>query len=92
MPKFAKKLYAFVYSCLIDFPELNVDYDTVTTTNFFHNVDEIIKVKVHLHYSHVTGEILGYAQDFCNWRLRENKTDFVCLTHNVFGFGMVFLM
>ena len=76
MPKFTQKLYAFVYSCLIDFPESNIDYVTVTTKSFFQNVDRIITVKT----------------DQQNWRLRENKTEFVCLAHNVFGFDLFFLM
>ena len=76
MPKFTQKLYIFVYSCLIDFPESNIDYVTVTTTNFFQNVDRIIKEKT----------------DQRNWKLRENKTEFVCLAHNVFGFDLIFLM
>ena len=76
MPKFTQKLYVFVYSCLIDFPESNIDYVTATTTNIFQNVDRIIKEKT----------------DQQNWRLRENKIKFVCLADNVFGFDLIFLM
>ena len=47
---------------------------------------------MHLHYSHVTGEILGYVHDFCSWRVRDNKTDFVIFAHNFFGFDMFFLL
>ena len=47
---------------------------------------------MHLHYSHVTGEILGYVHDFCSWRVRYNKTDFVIFAHNFFGFDMFFLL
>ena len=39
----------------------------------------------------MTGKILGYVHDFCNWRLRENETDFVIFVHNFFGFDMYFL-
>ena len=52
----------------------------------------MIKVKMHLHYSHVTGEILGYVHDFCNWRVRDNKTEFVIFANNFFGFDMFFLL
>ena len=52
----------------------------------------MIKVKMHLHHSHVTDEILGYVHDFCNWRVRENKTDFVIFAHIFFGFEMFFLL
>ena len=47
---------------------------------------------MHLHHSHVTGEILGYVHDFCNRRVKENKTKFVILAHNFFGFDIFFLL
>ena len=86
------KLYAFVYDKLVEFPESDIAYDTITTKNFFRNVYHMIKFKMHLHHSHVTGEILGYVHDFCNWRVRENKTKFVIFAHNFFGFDMFFLL
>ena len=66
IPRFNLKLYAFVYDAMIDFPQSNFMYDTITTNNFFRNVHCLIKVKVHLHHSYITGKILGYAHDFCN--------------------------
>ena len=33
-PMFSQQLYAFVYGCLIEFPRSNIEYETVTTTNF----------------------------------------------------------
>ena len=64
MSKFTQNIYAYVYSRLIDFPERAISYETVTTTNFFQNIDRIVKKKVHLDHSHGTGEILGYMHDF----------------------------
>ena len=66
IPKFNSKLCAFVYDAMIDFPESNFMHDTITTANFFRNVHRLIKVKIHLHHSHITGEFLGYTHDFCN--------------------------
>ena len=40
---------------MIDFPELNFMYDTITTANFFRNMHRLIKVKIHLHHSYITG-------------------------------------
>ena len=40
---------------MIDFPELNFMYDTIITANFFRNMHRLIKVKIHLHHSHITG-------------------------------------
>ena len=60
------KLYSFIYDVMINFPSSNVMYDTITTSNFFRSLHHLIKVKVHLHHSHITGNILGYVHDFCN--------------------------
>ena len=51
---------------MIDFPESNFMYNTITTANIYKNVHHLIKVKIHLHHSHITDEILGYIHDFCN--------------------------
>ena len=80
--KFHLKLYSFVYNKLVVFPESDLAYETVTTDKFFRNVYRMIKVKMHLHYSLVTGEILGCVHDFSNWRVRENKTEFVVFANN----------
>ena len=90
--RFNLKLYIFVYDKLLEFPKSDITYDTITFNNFFKNVNQIFKVKIHLHHSHVTGEILGYVHDFCHLRVRENKTEFVVFAHNFFGFDMYFLL
>ena len=42
--------------------------------DFFINVHRLIKIKIHLHHSHVTGKILGYAHDFCNTKVTEKNS------------------
>ena len=76
---------------MIDFPESNFMYNTITTANIYRNVHHLIKVKIHLHHSHITEEILGYIHDFCNWTLCENKSEIAMIAHNLFGF-MFFLL
>ena len=44
IPRFNLKLYAFVNDAMIDFPQSNFIYDTITTNNFFRNVHRLIKV------------------------------------------------
>ena len=77
---------------MIDFPESNFMYNTITTANIYKNVHHLIKVKIHLHHSHITDEILGYIHDFCNWTVRENKSEIAMISHNLFGFVMFFLI
>ena len=89
--KFTLQLYAFVYQKLFDFPK-KFDYETLTTSNLFEYVHKIINVKIHLHHSHITGKIIGYAHDFCNSKVRENNDNISCIAHNFFGFDMYFLI
>ena len=92
IPRFNLKLYAFVYDAMIDFPQSNFMYDAITTNTFFRNAHHLIKVKVHLHHSHITGKILGYGHDFCNWNVRENISEIAMIAHNLFGFDMFFFI
>ena len=76
----------------MDFPQGSFDYETLTTIIFFESFHRLINVKIHLHHSHVTSKIYGYAHDFCNMKLRENQNQFSSITHNcLVGFGMFFL-
>ena len=76
----------------MDFPQGKFDYETLTTCNLFEYVHKTISVKVHLHHSHITGKIIGYAHNFCNAKVRENNDVISCIAHNVFGFDMYFLI
>ena len=51
-----------------------------------------MELTIHLHHSHVTGNILGYCHDFSSMKVRENQMQFFCITHNFFGFDMFFLL
>ena len=55
------------------------EFEIVVTNNLFENIHKLINVKVHLHHSHVTGEVIGYAHDFCNLKVRENKDVISCI-------------
>ena len=90
--KFNLQLYAFVYDKIMNFPFSKFECQTVTTTNFFVSVHRIINAKIHLHHSHVTGQVKGYAHDFCNWTVRENRDVVPCIAHNFFKFDMFFLL
>ena len=74
------------------FPQNKFEFETVATSNLFENIHKIINVKVHLHHSHVTGEVIGYAHDFCNLKVRENKDVISCIAHNFFGFDIYFFL
>ena len=74
------------------FPLTIFECETVTTNNLFESVHKLASVKIHLHHSHVTGEIIGYTHDFCNWVVRENRDIVSCIAHNFFKFDFYFLL
>ena len=92
IPKFTLQLYAFVYQKVMKFPFSQFECDTVTSVNLFLAVHRIINGKIHLHHSHVTGEVKGYTHDFCNLTVRENYDVVPCIAHNFFKFDMFFLL
>ena len=75
-----------------DFPRGKFDYETLATYDLFIYVHKVINVKIHLHHSHITGKVIGYAHDFCNEKVRENKDVFSCIAHNFFRFDIYFLI
>ena len=92
IPKFTLQTYALVYQRLMDFPQGEFEYETLTTINFFESTHRVINIKIHLNHSHVTGKIYGHAHDFCNMKVRENQNQFFCITHSFFVFDILFLI
>ena len=87
VPKFNLKIYAYVYDELVCFPRSDIDYETITTNKFFTNVHRLIRSKFHLHHSHITRKIFGYAHDFYNTTIVEKSTPKIpFLAHNFFWF------
>ena len=74
-PKFNLKIYAFAYDELVYFPKSDIQYENFTTKKFFIHVHHLIKMKVHLHHSHIAGKIIGYSHDFCNTTVVENSSN-----------------
>ena len=91
--KFNLKIYAYVYDELVYFPYSDISYETFQTNKFFINVHLLITVKVHLHHSHITGKILGYAHDFCNTIVIKNTTpEIPLIAHYLFGFDLYYFI
>ena len=92
IPKFTLKIYVFVYDILLDFPACTFIFETIKTEGFFDNFYRLINFKVHIYHSHVKGKIIGYAQNFCNMKVRENQIRSSCTTHNYLSFGFCFML
>ena len=50
-------------------------------------------MKIHLHHSHITGKIPGYAYDFCNTKVTEKSApDIPVIAHNLLGFDLYYFI
>ena len=77
----------------MDFPYNKFDeIKTVTTKGFLRKMYKIINSKVHLHHSHITGEIWGHSHGYCNSKLRENYTPVSLIRHNFLGFDIFYMV
>ena len=93
IPKFTLRMYAYFYDMLIDFPTCKSEQlKTITTKGMFTKFYWAINSKVYLHHSHVTGEIIGHAHNFCNWSVRENKCEIPLIGHNFVGFDVFYMV
>ena len=90
--KFNLQIYAFFYKEIMNFPMTNFESETFTTNDLFEYAHKLLNVKIHLHHSHITGEIKGYSHDFCNWVVRENRDVVSCIAHNFFKFDLYFIL
>lgn len=84
-----EKTITFLYNHSISFISTNkVKGDFPISVKFLSNMIAIVKKKIVLHHSHVTGKIIGYAHDFCNQGCRENYYTIPVLAHNQFRFDL----
>ena len=52
----------------------------------------MIRLKFHIHHSHITGKIKGWAHDFCNLALQEKKADVSVVAHNLMKFDAFYVI
>ena len=90
---FNLKIYAFVYNELVYFRKSDIQYETFPTKKFFIHVHRLIKMKIHLHHSHITGKTIGYSHDFCKTTVVEKTSpDIPVIAHNLFGFDLYYFI
>ena len=85
-----------MYSQYIGFPGDFRTKKRFVSPSFFSDMNNVVfdSFKV-IHHSHITGEIYGYAYNFCNKKVKElteNSGQYIsCVFHNGFRFDMTFL-
>ena len=48
--------------------------------------------KIYIHHSHINSEIIRYAHNFGNAKVRESKYKITVVAHNLFRFNFFFLL
>ena len=86
------KIITFVYRSLTHFPNDNFEIKTFVTKKMFKCVRNLFYGSHVIHHLHVTGEIKGYAHNFCNKMLRENQDLIPVFAHNLFSFDFFFVL
>ena len=91
---FADKIISFIYSPLIKFAETNKVKDIPMSKSFIDNgnLKGIMKNRIQIHHSHISGEIIGHVHRYCNRKVRENTTKISVVAHNRFRIDFFFLL
>ena len=76
----------------MDIPKDQFQISTFVTKNHFSNVINLMYGKIHIHHAHVTDEIIRFAHNFCNLKIRENKEFFFLSLHAIFSALISFLL
>ena len=86
------KIITFVYSTIMEFSDNRFEMKTVVTKDFFSNVRDLIYGCYVIHHSHVIGEVIGYAHDFCNKKIKENHNHIPVFARNMYSFNFFFVL
>ena len=82
-----EKAIAFLYQHAINFLSTDkIQGDFPISDKFLPKMISIVQNEFVIHHSYVTGNIIGYAHDFCNQRCRENYYTIHVFAHNQFRF------
>ena len=80
------KIIGFVYVNIMKFPKNSLFEGHIFSSYFLENVYNLLFGREVFHHSDITGKIPGYAHDFCNQKVRENKNHISVVAHNLFVF------
>ena len=76
----------------MDFPNNRFEIKTAVTKDFFSNVRDLIYGGYVIRHSHVTGEVIRCAHDFCNKKIKENYPLIPVFAHNLCSFDCFFVL
>ena len=82
-----KEVISYLYQQTIKFlPNDKIDPSFSISEKFIQNLYHIYTDKPVVHHSHITGNIIGFAHEYCNSQVRENCYNIPVIAHNQFRF------
>ena len=88
---FADEIISFINSSLIRFAETDKVKGISYLKNFTDDLKGIMKNRTHILFFHISGEIIGYAHSYCNYKVRGSKTKISVVAHDLFRFDFFLL-
>ena len=67
------KIINFVYKKIMKFPTNELKPQIVVSKNFFYGVLNLLFSDVVIHHSHISRQIISYAHDFCNRKVKQSQ-------------------
>ena len=67
-----EKIIIFVHSAVMELSQTNKVKGQPVSEKFVQNFKSILNNEIHIHHSHISGDIVGYSHSYCNLRVREN--------------------
>ena len=67
-------------------PNDKIDPSFPMSQKFIQNLHHIFTNRSVVHHSHLTGNIIGFAHEYCNSQVRENYYNIPVIAHNQFRF------
>ena len=83
----------FLYQPAIHFlKNEKINVDVPISNKFLSNMVAIYENKKTIHHSHVTSEIIGYAHNFCNQKVKENYSTIPVFARSQFRFDFFLIL
>ena len=86
------QIISFVYNQIMHFPPNKFEIKTVITKSFLDDIKNILFASHAIHHSNVTGNMIRYAHDFGNKKIRKNQNLISAFEHNLFSLYFLFVV
>ena len=88
-----KKTVGYLYKKSVRFlKNENIDLEMPYSDGFLANFSAIASSRPVVHHYHMSGKIVGFVHEFCNFKVRENYYTIPVIAHNQFRFNFFLIL